>query len=449
MSKQYFPSGKEEIQEMLKEIGVSSVSQLFESIPEELKIKEKLNIPGPLDEISLLNYFEEISKKNNFLNYTSFLGAGAYNHFIPYIVDYLSMRGEFLTPYTPYQPELSQGTLQTIFEYQTLISKITGMEISNASLYDGGSAAAEAALMATRLRKGSKILISRTIHPEWKDVIHTYFKNLSYEILEIPYSREGKININILKKSLDKDSIAFIIQHPNFFGIIEDIKEISKIVKQNGSLFLVGIAEPISLGILRPPGESDVDIVFGEAQSFGIPLSFGGPYLGFLSTKMEYLRQMPGRLAGETVDRNGKRGFVLTLTTREQHIKREKATSNICTNEAWCALRATIYLETMGKQGLREVSYQNLQKALYAKERISELKNVKLKFNSSNFNEFVVEYNKDPEEVNDKLKERNILGGFILKKDYPELEKCALLCVTETHKKEDIDYFIDCLKKIL
>lgn len=438
----YFPSSEKDIKEMLSVIGASSEEELFSSIPEEYKIKSPLNLPPPMDEISLFNYFKEISKKNR-TDIIPFIGAGSYPHYIPSVVDYLSSRGEFLTPYTPYQPELSQGTLQIIFEYQTLISSLTGMEVSNASLYDGATATAESALMAWRIKKGEKILVSSTLHPFWRDTLKTYLKNFSIEICEIPYKKDGKIDLEKAKNTFDDRTFAIMVQSPNFFGVIENLREVSDFAKERNILFLVGIAEAISLGFLKPPGEFGADIVFGEAQSFGLPLSFGGPYLGFIASKMEFVRQMPGRIAGETVDRNGKRGFVLTLSTREQHIRREKATSNICTNQAWCALRATIYLETLGRKGLMKLAKLNFSKASYAREKLGKLKKVKIKFDSPVFNEFVVEFEKPVEKIYEALEEEGFVAGFPVYKYYKELNNSTLLCFTEIHSKEIIDKLVE------
>ncbi len=438
----YFPSSEKDKKEMLSEIGVSSEEELLSSIPEEFKLKNPLKLPAPMDELSLFKYFKEISKKNR-TDLTPFIGAGAYPHYIPSVVDYLSSRGEFLTPYTPYQPELSQGTLQIIFEYQTLISNLTGMEVSNASLYDGATATAESALMAWRIKKGDKILVSSTLHPFWRDTLKTYLKNFSIEILEVPYREDGRTDLDKAENLVDEKTIAIIVQSPNFFGVIENLKEVGEFAKVKNILFLVGISEAISLGLLRPPGEFGADIVFGEAQSFGLPLSFGGPYLGFISSKMEFVRQMPGRIAGETVDRNGKRGFVLTLSTREQHIRREKATSNICTNQAWCALRATIYLETLGRKGLMELAKLNFSKASYARKKIEKIRGAKIRFNSPTFNEFVVEFEKPLEQIYENLEREGFIAGLSLSKYYKELKNSALLCFTEIHSREIIDGFVE------
>ncbi|MGQ9617745.1 MAG: aminomethyl-transferring glycine dehydrogenase subunit GcvPA [Candidatus Aminicenantia bacterium] len=448
MKNPYFPSSENDVKSMLSEIGVSSEEEFFLTIPEEFKIKRSLQLPQPMDEISLLNYFKELSSKNR-VELIPFIGAGAYPHYIPTVVDFLSSRGEFLTPYTPYQPELSQGTLQIIFEYQTLICSLTGMEVSNASLYDGATATAESALMAWRIKKGDKILVSSTIHPLWRETLKTYLKNFSIEITEIPYRDDGKTDYQKALELCDDRVFAIIVQTPNFFGIVEDLKEVSDIAKEKKILFLVGVSEALSLGLLKPPGEFGADIAFGEVQSFGLPLSFGGPYLGFIASKMEFVRQMPGRIAGETVDKNGKRGFVLTLSTREQHIRREKATSNICTNQAWCALRATIYLETLGRKGLMELAKINFLKASYGKRKIEKMKGIKLKFNSLTFNEFVVEFEKPIDKIYEKMEKEGFIPGFPVSKFYKELKNASLLCFTEVHSRETIDRFIEKLGEML
>lgn len=406
-------------------------------------------MPSPLTEAELIRHFEDLRKKNTFQDYLCFLGAGAYRHFIPAVVDYLSSRGEFLSPYTPYQPELSQGTLQVIFEFQTLICQLTGMDIANASLYDGASGAAEAVLMADRLQGKSKILVARTLHPQYRKVIRTYTKNLGIKVEEIGYQKSGKIDFDGLEKKMDKQTSAVVFQSPNFLGVIEEGERISGLAHRHESLSIAVVAEPVSLGLLESPGESGADMVTGEGQSFGLPLSFGGPYLGFMACRKEFLRQFPGRIAGQTTDVEGKRGFVLALSTREQHIRRERATSNICTNQAWCALRATIFLETLGQQGLGELAWQNVQKAHYALRQMQKLTGLRQKFNGSFFNEFVIECSKDWSRINGFLKRKGVIGGLSLEKDYPELKNCALFCVTEMHKKEDIDHLIKKLKEAL
>ena len=428
--------------EMMAKIGINSVEELFRSIPEELGLKKALNIPPSLSEQELLHYFEKIRVQNKYSDYLSFLGGGAYNHFIPHIVDYLSSRGEFLTPYTPYQPEVSQGTLQIIFEFQTLICQLTGMDIANASLYDGASAAAEAVLMAYRLKGKPKALIAKTLHPQYREAIKTYVKNMAIEVEEIDYSSSGEVDLEDLKEKIDEETSIVVCQSPNFMGVIENMQKISELAHLHHSLCSVVIAEPASLGLLEAPGKLGADIVAGEGQSFGIPLSFGGPYVGFMACKKDFIRQLPGRIAGQTTDVEGRRGFVLTLSTREQHIRRERATSNICTNQAWCALRATIFLESLGKEGMKELAWQNIHKANYALEKLTQLQGIERRFSGFNFNEFVLQFSKEWTEINEFLKQKKIVAGLSLEEFYPELRNCALLCFTEMHRKEDIDHLV-------
>ncbi len=441
----YISLGDKDKKEMLERIGIRSLDELFQTIPDEVKLKRELRLPSPLSEPELVRHFEEIGKRNKFSRYLSFLGGGAYPHFIPYLVDYLSSRGEFISPYTPYQPEVSQGTLQIIFEFQTLISQLTGMDIANASLYDGASGAAEAVLMANRINGKQKVLVARTLHPQYREVIKTYIKNLAIKSEEISYASSGEMDFEDLSQKLDGETAAVVCQSPNFLGVVENLKKLVEASHAHQALFIVVVAEALSLSILQAPGKLGVDIVSGEGQSFGLPLSFGGPFLGFMACAKEFVRQMPGRLAGETLDAEGKRGFVLTLSTREQHIRRERATSNICTNEAWCALRAAIFLETLGLEGLRELSLQNIQKTNYALKKLSQIKGVKRKFSGNFFNEFVLEFSKEWEEIDRALREKGIIPGLALRDSYPELRNCALFCVTEMHKKEEIDRLVEAL----
>ncbi len=445
----YISLSDKDKKEMLDKIGISTVDELFNSVPENIKLKRLLDVPAALSEPELVDKLKEISGKNKNAGLLSFLGAGAYQHYIPVVVDYLSSRGEFVSPYTPYQPEVSQGTLQVIFEFQTLICQLTGMDIANASLYDGASGAAEAVLMANRLTRKEKILVASTIHPQYRQVIQTYTRNLGLSIEEIDFVNSGKINTEQLSKKIDEETAAVVCQSPNFFGIIEDIQTISDIAHKKNALSVYVVTEPLSLGILEPPGKLGADIVTGEAQAFGMPLSFGGPYLGFMACSKKYLRQFPGRIAGQTKDVDGKQGYVLTLSTREQHIRRERATSNICTNQALCLLRATIFLETLGKCGLRDMATHNLYKADYARQKINEVKGIESRFSGTSFNEFVLSFNKPWVEIESSLREKLIIGGYNLQKDYPGLKNCALFCVTEMHKKEDIDKLAEILDEIL
>jgi glycine dehydrogenase subunit 1 len=444
----YIALSDQDKKEMLARVGVSSVDELYGCLPEEIKLKRRLNLPEALSEPELIRRFEDLAASNTYPDHISFLGAGIYRHFIPTVVDYLSSRGEFVTPYTPYQPEVSQGTLQVIFEYQTLICQLTGMDISNASLYDGAMAAAEAVLMASRLNNKPKILVARSLHPQYRETIRTYIKNMGVRIEEIEFGDCGGIKTADLMSKLDQDTSAVLLQSPNFFGVVEDLKKFADLAHEHQALFIVAVAEAASFGVLEAPGKFGADVVCGEAQSFGITPSFGGPFLGFMGCKKEHLRQLPGRIAGQTKDVDGKRGFVLTLSTREQHIRREKATSNICTNQALCALRATMYLETLGHDGLREMAVQNMQKAVYAAEKLGKIEGVKARFEGRFFNEFVLEFPGDVGRINDGLQAKGIVGGLDLKGFYPELVNCALFCVTEVHTKKEIDRLASILKKV-
>jgi len=445
----YISLSQKDKKEMLKIIEVSSLEELFDCIPDEIRLKRELKIPKARTEPEIIEYFNQKAHKNKNRDYISFLGAGAYSHFIPTAVDYLSSRGEFVSPYTPYQAEVSQGTLQLIFEFQTMICQLTGMEISNASLYDGASGTAEAVLMASRINRKSKILIPKTLHPRYRQVINTYTKNLGMDIQEIEYDDSGKINVKDLEKHLDQKTSAVVCQSPNFFGVIEDINEISSLAHENKALSIAVVSEASSLGLLKPPGEQGADIVTGEAQSYGIPLSFGGPYLGFMACQEKFLRQFPGRISGETEDVDGKRGFVLTLSTREQHIRRERATSNICTNQALCALRATIFLQLLGKQGLKQWAWQNIQKAHYAYDLFKGIPGVKARFSGKIYNEFVIRTERDWTEIEKGLMKESIIPGISLEKYYPELKKCGLVCVTEVSSKKEIDRFAEMFQAVL
>jgi len=442
----YIPHTEEDVQKMLEAIGVRRVEDLFESVPKQYKLSKPLNLPQPLSELDLIRNIQGLQSQV----FTSFLGAGAYNHFIPSVVSNLASRSEFYTAYTPYQPEISQGTLQAIFEYQTLMCQLTGMEASNASMYDGASSLAEAVLMSNRITKRKKILLSQTIHPEYRKVIQTYIDPDQQEIVLVPYLKnEGRTDGKALFDLLDGDVSAVVIQNPNFFGVIEDLHSMIEKVHGNRSLMIVGFSEAIAYGILKPPGAIGADIVAGEGQSLGIPLSYGGPYLGIFTTLERFVRNMPGRLVGETVDLEGKRGFVLTLATREQHIRRERATSNICTNEGLCALMATIFLSCLGKEGLRELAIMNLSKKEYAKKVVTQIHDCKLAFSSPTFNEFVLRIEGEPEKVLEKLKEERILGGLSLAKFYSELDHHLLITVTEMNTKEEIDRWAEILEKAL
>jgi glycine dehydrogenase subunit 1 len=435
--------------EMLARTGATSVDDLFCCIPEAVRLKRPLDLPPAQSELELLRTFEALGRKNTGPGHLSFLGGGAYEHFIPTVVDYLSSRGEFVSPYTPYQPEVSQGTLQAIFEFQTLICQLTGLDIANASLYDGSTGTAEAVLMAQRVTGRNKIALAASIHPQYRDVVRTYIKNLGLEAVEVGYGPDGRLDAGALARVLDDKTAAVVCQTPNFFGVIEDLRALSEAAHAVKALSVAVVAEAVSLGLVEAPGRLGADIVTGEGQSLGLPVSFGGPYLGFMACKKEFLRQLPGRIAGQTVDRDGLRGFVLTLSTREQHIRRERATSNICSNQALCALRATMFMETLGKQGLREMAWQNAHKAAYAAGRLAAVKGVKMKFSGPVFNEFVLELSKPWAAVDAGLRAKGILGGFGLEAAYPGIGNAALVCVTEMRTKEEIDRLAAALQEVL
>lgn len=439
----YMPHTEEDVRKMLETIGVKKVEDLFETIPAELRLSRPLTLPEPLSEPDLIRHLQGLASQT----WPHFLGGGAYRHHIPAVVSHLISRSEFYTAYTPYQAEISQGTLQAIFEYQTLMCQLTGMEVSNASMYDGASSLAEGVLMARRITKKKKVLVSGAVHPEYRRVIQTYINPGEEEIILIPYQKgKGKTDENVLSKCLDQEVSAVVVQNPNFFGVIEDLQTIAERVHRVDGLMIAGFSEAISYGILKPPGETGADIVAGEGQSLGIPLSFGGPYLGIFTTREHFIRNMPGRLVGETVDLEGKRGFVLTLAAREQHIRRERATSNICTNEGLCALMATIFLSCLGKQGLRELALMNLSKAEYAKKAASQIKGCRVAFSSPTFNEFVLEVNGIPEKILERMKAEGILGGLNLGKLYPELDHHLLVTVTEMNTREEIDQWAKAIK---
>lgn len=443
----YLPHTQEDVAAMLKRIGIDSLEDLFVEIPEAVRLGRSLDLPPPLAESELLRELRKLAGMNaGVADYRSFLGGGAYNHFCPAVVDQLISRGEFYTAYTPYQPEISQGTLQAIFEFQTLVCQLTGMEAANASMYDGASACAEAVLMAVRLTRRRKILISRALHPGYRAAIEAYCRYLDMELTEVAFAADGRTDHKDLTAKLDEETAGVVIGYPNYFGSIEDLDQTAEAVHAAGSQLIAAVAEPVALGLLKSPGELGADIVVGDGQSFGLPLSFGGPYVGFFATRQKSLRAMPGRLVGETRDIDGKRGFVLTLATREQHIRREKATSNICSNQGLCALVTTVFLALFGKNGLRELAVQNHAKADYARQRVDALPGFSAAFPGPGFNEFVVRAEAgDVARVMAGLEDRKILGGIPLGGDYPELADCFLVCVTEQNSRQEIDELVDAL----
>ena len=431
----YLPKSPTDRKAILEAIGACSIDDLFAPIPAQYRLNRDLKVPRQMAESEIVDWFRQRSKENG-LEYTSFLGAGAYMHYRPVIIDALISRGEFLTAYTPYQAEISQGTLQAIFEFQTMICELTGMEVANASMYDGSTAAAEAAMMAVRVTGRNSVVIAKSVHPEYREVLATYAQNQGLPVATAGYADTGRLNLKALEQAITADTACVLIQSPNFFGTVEDLAAIAEVAHNNGALLVVSIAEAVSLGIVEPPREAD--IVAMEAQSFGVPLGFGGPYCGVIATREKFVRQMPGRLAGQTTDRNGKRGFVLTLATREQHIRREKATSNICTNQALVALMVNIFMNVYGKVGLRELAKQNLAKTAYAAEQFGKHAEV-LFARAPRFNEFVVRTSEDPYVINSRLLGHKLVGGLPLKKFYPELGNAALWCCTEMTTRSAID----------
>src|ERR1700747_2271883 len=442
----YLPKSPTERQEMLGAIGAKSIDELFSSIPERYRLKEALNLPGPFSEAEVIQYFKERANENS-LGYTSFLGAGVYQHLRSVITDTILLRGEFLTSYTPYQAEISQGTLQAIFEFQTLMCQLTGQEVANASMYDGSTATTEAVLMAERLTGRRRVLVGRSVHPEYREVLKTYAKNSGLRIEEIPFTTSGTVDTKAFQTALKDDVAAVVAQSPNFFGVIETYAPLAEAAHSAGAMFVVAIAEGVSLGLLQPPVEAD--IVALEAQSFGLPPSYGGPFAGVIAAGERYVRQMPGRLAGQTTDFAGHRGFVLTLATREQHIRREKATSNICTNQALCALAATVHLTLLGKAGLREMAEQNVAKAKFALSELEKIPGVKRAFDGPFFNEFTLEFPRSVKIVNAELLREKIAGPLALGTAYPELTKHGLVCVSETTPRSEIERFAAAVKGIL
>jgi glycine dehydrogenase subunit 1 len=436
----YIPNSSAERAEMLKQIGLNSVEELFHSIPEEFRLQRQLDTPAALSEIELLAGFEQMAARNSAAYRSNFLGAGVYSHYIPTIVDHLISRSEFFTAYTPYQPEISQGTLQVIFEFQTLVCQLTGMEVANASMYDGSTALAEAVLMAERVTHRSKVIACGAVHPEYLEVVRTYVQHAGIDFEHVDFdTTTGQASANFAE-ILDDKTAAIVVQSPNFFGCIEDVSALAEKAHAAGALLIVAVTEAASLALLKSPGACGADIVIAEGQSFGVPLSFGGPYVGLFATREKYARQIPGRLVGEAYDKQGRRGFVLTLATREQHIRREKATSNICTNEGLIALAATVYLETMGRRGLQEVAQQCAQKAFYAAGRIAGIEGFSLPFSAPRFNEFVMRGPGPAVDLLQRLaKYHDINGGLALSRYFSDRPNDFLVCVTELNSRSEID----------
>ncbi len=437
----YLPHMEDDIRSMLETVGIESLDALFSTIPGEQRMKAPLELPQALTEWELNSHMEHLAGLNaSSSEYMLFIGAGCYEHYIPQVVASLIQRGEFVTSYTPYQPEISQGTLQALYEYQTLVNRLLGMEVANASMYDGASALAEALLMALRITGRNRVAVSQCIHPMYRAVAETYLAPSGFTITEISCGRDGRTDLQSLEDMDDVASVA--IQSPNFFGCIEDLSGAAEMAHRNGAIFISAFSEPLAYGLLQNPGSQGADIVCGEGRSLGLPQSFGGTTLGMFATKREFVRNMPGRLIGKTVDRDGRRGFVVTLSTREQHIRREKATSNICTNQSLCAIQAAMYMATLGRMGLREVARLNYNKAEYLKMKLREA-GFSITFNAPTFNEFVVEFPKGFGEAYERLIDRKIVAGFPLAQFYPEMGNKWLLCATETKTKEDIDTFVN------
>ncbi|MCP1357067.1 aminomethyl-transferring glycine dehydrogenase subunit GcvPA [Aneurinibacillus migulanus] len=447
MKYRYLPMTIEDKEDMLSFLGIEDVNELFSDIPEEIRLKGKLNIPEALSEPETVRHFNRLAGKNvNSMEYAYFLGAGIYDHYIPSTVNHVISRSEFYTAYTPYQPEISQGELQAIFEFQTMICELTGMEVANSSMYDGPTALAEAANLAVGGAKGKKVVISRAVHPEARAILQVNAKGQNYEVVEIDV-KNGKTDLQALEEAVDESVAAVIVQYPNFFGTIEDVAAIEEIAHKHKGLLVVS-SNPLALGVLQPPGAFGADIVVGDAQPFGIPMQFGGPSCGYFAVREKLMRKIPGRIVGQTVDQEGRRGFVLTLQAREQHIRREKATSNICSNQALNALAASVAMSALGKQGVQEVAWLNVQKSQYAKNQITALDRYEIAFDVPVFNEFVIKVPGSVADINRKLLEQKIVGGYDLGRDYPELAGHMLLAVTEMRTKEEIDSLVQGLEEI-
>lgn len=443
----YHPLTDEDRRQMLQVIGAGRFEDLLAKIPAQVRARE-ISLPPATDELELRREIDSLGRLNrNAKNTLSFLGGGSYEHFIPAALPQLLSRNEFYTAYTPYQPEASQGTLQTIFEYQSLIAELTGMEVSNASHYDGATSLAEAGLLALRHTGRRKLLVARSVHPDFRQVLRTYLEAADFSAEEFGFEKDGRFSKEEFKELLTEEAGAVVFQTPNFLGVVEDLERVSEEVHRKGAL-LVLAANPLSLGVLRPPGEWEADLAVGEGQVLGLPMNFGGPYLGFFTASRELVRKIPGRLAGMTMDREGKRAFVLTLQAREQHIRRERASSNICTNEALCALAASIYLTLLGKEGIREVGELNLDRANYLRGELGRLKGFRVEEEAPIFNEFVVRSEIPFNEIHSKLLPQGILPGIDLSRYYPEMKNAFLVCATETKTKEEMDRFVQAVSSL-
>ena len=443
----YVHEAEDDLRAMREAVGVASEAELFDVIPDAMKLDRELRIPGPFTEIELDRQIRRLAARNTATTEAlCFLGAGAYDHFIPAAVDAIASRSEFYTSYTPYQPEVSQGNLQAMFEYQTLMCQLTGMDVSNASLYDGASATIEAVLMAMSItRREKRVVMLRSVHPEYRQVARTYLRPHATEVVEVPFDPKGRCDLEAFAEAIDEETACVVVQHPNFFGVLEPMASIVQTAHDRGAL-VVQVFDPISLGWLRRPGQWDVDIAVAEGQPLGIPLQYGGPFLGILTCRQAYLRRLPGRIAGETVDRHGQRCYVLTLQTREQHIRREKATSNICTNQGLLALRAAVYLALVGPAGLREIGQQCVVRSRYAAERLTDVDRFDLGFPEPFFKEFVVrDRDGDVDRLLAHAAREGILAGVPLGRWYPELADAFLVAVTERRSRKEIDRWCDVL----
>ncbi|RDY70751.1 aminomethyl-transferring glycine dehydrogenase subunit GcvPA [Halobacillus trueperi] len=441
MEFRYLPMTETDKKEMLDVIGVQHSDELFLDIPESIRFNGDLEIKEPKNEFQLMKELTELAEKNVHLkSHTSFLGAGVYDHYIPSIVDHVISRSEFYTAYTPYQPEISQGELQAIFEFQTMICELTGMDVANSSMYDGGTALAEAVNLSAGQTKKKKVLVSKAIHPESLAVIHSYVKGPGVEVVEIDH-KDGRTDLEQLEREIDEDTASVVVQYPNFFGQIEPLEQVRAIVDTQKKAMMITSSNPLALGYLTPPGEFGADIVVGDAQVFGIPAQYGGPHCGYFATTKKLMRKVPGRLVGQTVDEEGRRGFVLTLQAREQHIRRDKATSNICSNQALNALASSVAMSSLGKQGLKKMSWMNIQKAAYMKKQLQE-SGIEVVFDGAFFNEIVVKLDRDVKEFNRMLLDHGIIGGYDLGEVDERLKNCMLVAVTEIRTKEEIDTFV-------
>ncbi len=444
----YIPHTPDDIKFLLDTVGVRSVEALFDQIPENLRLENLLDLPEPLCELELMRHMEELAGRNRDVGRAlSFLGGGSYSHHVPPAVDEILRRGEFYTAYTPYQPEVSQGTLQSIFEFQTLVCQLLGMDIANASMYDGATGTTEAMLMAQRVTRRDKLLVASNLHPEYREVANTYLSAHPEWLTEIPFTAEGQVDVGWISQRIDNETAAVVIQYPNFFGNLEPLKEIATVAHCAGALLVVSFSEALAFGLIKPPGAFDADIVAGEGHSFGVPMGFGGPHLGMFASRGQFARAMPGRLVGRTVDTEGRDAYVLTLSTREQHIRREKATSNICTNEGLCALAATVHLSLLGPEGLRKLGLLNHVNAARARKKICRIKGYQPMFPSTPFfNEFVLKVPRSAEEIVAELAEQGIAAGIPLGRYFEDFDQALLMNVTEMHTSRDIERLVEALR---